>query len=299
MQIDLQVRKRLSTASGPVDLKADLCLASGELVAFFGPSGVGKTTLLRILAGLTDPEEGYVSVGGEVWLDTARSIRVPPQRRSVGLVFQDYALFPNMSIRENLRFAQKQADPGHLEELLEVFGLLRLQDRRPDTLSGGQKQRVALARALARKPGLLLLDEPLSALDHDMRSLLQDEILQVHRRWGITTILVSHDLQEVFKLCHRVIAFRDGQVIDDGDPHGIFSRSPTSGKLQLMAEVLHIEREDVVDVCTLLIGHQPVQVALCRTGGEPVRVGDRVRVTAKAFNPVIERLETAQTRRIP
>ncbi|HNT43784.1 MAG TPA: ATP-binding cassette domain-containing protein, partial [Syntrophorhabdaceae bacterium] len=203
MEIELSVRKKLFTAAGEFPFTADLAIASGEMVSFFGPSGVGKTTMLRIIAGLTDADEGFVRVGGQVWYDSTGGTNLPPQRRKVGFVFQEYALFPNMSVRENLRFAQPKTDKRHIDELLDIFELSALQHRKPGFLSGGQNQRVALARALARKPDLLLLDEPLSALDHEMRNTLQDEILEVHRLWGITTILVSHDLPEIFKLCNR------------------------------------------------------------------------------------------------
>ncbi|HOP39846.1 MAG TPA: ATP-binding cassette domain-containing protein [Geobacteraceae bacterium] len=241
MHIELSIKKKLFTASGEFTFKADLNIDRGEIVSFFGPSGVGKTTLLRIIAGLTEADEGFVRVDGQTWFDSATGTNLPPGRRKVGFVFQDYALFPNMSVRENLLFAQPKVDKRHVDELLDIFELTKLQHRRPGFLSGGQNQRVALARALARKPELLLLDEPLSALDNEMRNTLQDEILEIHRLWGITTILVSHDLPEVFKLCNRVITFHNGSVSDDGNPYDIFAKSKISGKLQLVGEVLNID----------------------------------------------------------
>jgi len=292
MEIELSVRKKLFTAAGEFPFTADLAIASGEMVSFFGPSGVGKTTMLRIIAGLTDADEGFVRVGGQVWYDSTGGTNLPPQRRKVGFVFQEYALFPNMSVRENLRFAQPKTDKRHIDELLDIFELSALQHRKPGFLSGGQNQRVALARALARKPDLLLLDEPLSALDHEMRNTLQDEILEVHRLWGITTILVSHDLPEIFKLCNRVIAFRDGRVVDDGNPYDIFGRSKVSGKLQFVAEVLKVEKEDIVDVLTLLIGNSPVKVAVCNNRQETFMPGDKALVVSKAFNPIIQKLNS-------
>lgn len=292
MEIELSVRKKLFTATGEFPFTAELSICSGEIVSFFGPSGVGKTTMLRIIAGLTDAEEGFVRVGGQTWFDSKDGTNLPPRQRKVGFVFQEYALFPNMSVRENLRFAQPKADKKHIDELLGIFGLSNLQHRKPGFLSGGQNQRVAMARALARKPDLLLLDEPLSALDMEMRSTLQDEILEVHRLWGITTILVSHDLPEIFKLCNRVIAFRDGRVVDDGNPYDIFGRSKVSGKLQFVAEVLKVEKEDIVDVLTLLIGNSPVKVAVCNNRQETFVPGDRALVISKAFNPIIQKLNS-------
>jgi molybdate transport system ATP-binding protein len=262
------------------------------MVSFFGPSGAGKTTMLRLIAGLTEAEEGYLKVDDEVWLDSKTGVNLAPRKRRVGFVFQDYALFPNMTVRENLRFAQGAPDRKHVDELLEIFGLTGLQGRKPATLSGGQCQRVALARALARRPRILLLDEPLSALDLEMRISLQDEIMKVHRLWNITTILVSHDLPEVFKLCDRVFSFRNGAVTDEGNPHDIFSKSRMSGKIQLVAEVLESEREDIVTVLTLLIGNSPVKVALSGGDRETYLPGDRVLVASKAFNPIISKINS-------
>lgn len=294
MLIELSVLKELFTASGTFPLETRLTIGGdddqgGDIVGFYGPSGVGKTTMLRIIAGLTAPDKGFISVGGKVWLDTERGINLPPQKRRVGFVFQHYALFPNMTVRENLRFAQEHSDKAHIDELLDVFGLTNLQNRRPDMLSGGQNQRVALARALARRPDLLLLDEPLSALDHEMRSVLQDEILKVHKRWGITTILVSHDLPEVFKLCSRVINFKNGRVVDDGNPNEIFTKNRTSGKLQFVGEVLRVDHEDVVDILTLLVGNAPVKIVVSGEQQDVYKPGEKVVIIAKAFNPIIEK----------
>lgn len=292
MQIELSIRKKLFTAMGEFAFEANLKIDRGEMVSFFGPSGVGKTTMLRIIAGLTDADEGFVKVGGQTWFDSTNGTNLPPRKRKVGFVFQDYALFPNMSVRENLRFAQPKADRKHVDELLDIFGLTNLQHRRPGMLSGGQNQRVAVARALARKPDLLLLDEPLSALDIEMRNTLQNEIMHVHKLWGVTTILVSHDLPEIFKLCNRVITFSNGRVTDDGNPYDIFARSKISGKLQFVAEVLKVEREDIVDVLTLLIGNSPVKVAVSNDRKESFLPGDKALVVSKAFNPIIQKLNS-------
>ncbi|HOP62446.1 MAG TPA: ATP-binding cassette domain-containing protein [Spirochaetota bacterium] len=292
MQIELSVKKKLFTSTGEFLFNAAIQINSGEIISFYGPSGAGKTTMLRVIAGLTNADEGFVKVSGETWFDSARGINLAPRERRVGFVFQDYALFPNMSVRENLKFAQPKPDRKNIDELLEIFGLSTLQHRMPAVLSGGQKQRVALARALARKPDLLLLDEPLSALDMEMRSSLQDEILAVHRRWEITTILVSHDLPEVFKLCNRVITFQNGTVKDDGNPYDIFSRSKISGKLQFVAEVLKVEKEDVVDVLTLMVGNSPVKIAVCNNREESFLPGDRAMIMSKAFNPIIQKINS-------
>ncbi|MFA6179329.1 MAG: ATP-binding cassette domain-containing protein, partial [Candidatus Methylopumilus sp.] len=232
------INKRLHGTDGEFRLDATLEVAEGEFVALFGPSGVGKTTLLRCLAGLDLPEQGNIVINGETWLDTTARINLPPQQRHVGYMFQDYALFPNMTVRGNLEFAlRKGSDKKRIDELLALMDLGELQQRKPETLSGGQKQRVALARSLASEPRLLLLDEPFSALDATMRVRLHDEILRLQRHFGITTIIVSHDVGEVYKLASRVLIMESGRIVQQGSPHDVFSAGQTSGKFRFTGEV--------------------------------------------------------------
>ncbi|AWM33454.1 ATP-binding cassette domain-containing protein [Hymenobacter nivis] len=218
--IDFHLRKALHTAAGPRTLDVALALAPGELLAVTGPSGAGKTTLLRLLAGLDRPDGGFVRAGGQVWYDQDARQWLPPQRRPLGFVFQDYALFPNMTVRENLAFAAAgQPGAGPLvAELLALMELTELAPRRPGALSGGQQQRVALARALARRPRLLLLDEPLSALDLPTRLRLQQVLADAHQHFGLTTLLISHDPAEIARLAHRVVELDLGQVRRVGPP---------------------------------------------------------------------------------
>lgn len=288
--IEADIRKKLFTANGELLLNVKFKVALGELISLFGPSGVGKTTILRILAGLTDPDEGSIRVGEEVWFDSSKKINLPARLRKVGYMFQDYALFPNMTIVENLRFAQPKPDMGKIEDLLELFDLKQLANRKPSMLSGGQQQRVALARSMAREPQILLLDEPLSAIDPLLRSKLQDDILEMHKRFGITTILVSHDLPEVFKLSQRTIVLEGGVIKREGNPLDVFGDSKISGKVQFMAEVLHVEREDIVDVLTLLAGNNLVKVVSCDSENQQFKPGDKVMLITKAFNPMIKKL---------
>ena len=218
--LDFHLTKALHTAAGPRTLDVALALPPGELLAVTGPSGAGKTTLLRLLAGLDRPAAGFVRFGGHPWSDAAARQWVPPQRRPLGFVFQEYALFPNMTVRENLAFAtENKIDKKQLvSDLVELLELTELAERRPALLSGGQQQRVALARALARRPRLLLLDEPLSALDLPTRQRLQQVLAEVHRRFELTTILVSHDPAEIRQLAHRVLTLDLGQVVGVGPP---------------------------------------------------------------------------------
>ena len=192
-----------------MQLDVEFTIQEGELVTLYGPSGAGKTTVLRMLCGLSTPDEGRISVRGQPWLDSAKKINLKPQHRDIGIVFQDYALFPNLTVKENLRYALKQDQPDAIvNELLEMMELTNLHDKKPELLSGGQRQRVALARAIVRKPRILLLDEPMSALDTALRVKIQDYILRVHEQFKLTTILVSHDIMEVIRLVQS--CFFDG-----------------------------------------------------------------------------------------
>ena len=175
-----------------------------------------------MVAGLMRPDSGFISLGDDVWFNHEKRIDVIPQKRSVGMVFQDYSLFPNMTVRQNLEFALSTGqDRQIVDELLEISGLGNFAGKRPTLLSGGQRQRVALARAMVRMPAILLLDEPLSALDTRMRTTLQDYILDFHRRFNLTIILVSHDLNEVIKMSRRVLVLEGGTISKDCEPRMI------------------------------------------------------------------------------
>ena len=282
--IELDLTKKLHSAEGVFSLDVQLHVDEGEFVTLFGHSGVGKTTLLRCLAGLDEADGGTIRVGGETWFE--RRNLLPPQRRRVGFMFQDYALFPNMSVRGNLEFARpKGSDQGRVDELIEMMGLGELQRRKPATLSGGQKQRVALARALVAEPRLLLLDEPFSALDQKTRLRLQDELLRLHRHYNLTTIMVSHDISEVYKLSQRVLLIEHGRIEQQGTPAEIFGAGQAGGKFSFAGEVLAIEPSDVVFTVTLLVGNQVVRVIATAEEAQAIRPGSRVMLLSKAFNP--------------
>lgn len=290
--IRLALKKRLHSARGGMEMSMEMEIAAGEFVTVTGPSGAGKTTLLRMIAGLAKPDSGRIEVAGETWYDSAAGIDLPPQRRRVGLVFQDYALFPNMTVRGNLEYALKDPDAkDKVDGILETTGLAQLAQRRPDTLSGGQRQRVALARALVSDPRILLLDEPLSALDQDMRNRLQDEIASIQKRFGLATLLVSHDMGEIFRLSHRVVCLEDGRIARQGRPADLFGGSRLSDKVRLSGVLLEIKAADVVMVLTILVGREVVRVTALPRDAEGLRVGDRVLLASKAFNPMVFKAE--------
>jgi molybdate transport system ATP-binding protein len=172
-----------------------------------------------------------------------------------------------------------------------MFGLSEFRKRKPNGLSGGQKQRVALARALARKPQMLLLDEPLSALDAEMRSTLQDEIAQAHQLLGVTTIIVSHDLNEVFRLASQVLCIENGTISRTGKPEEVFLDNSISGKVQITGQIARIDKQDTIYIVTVISGNnQIIKVIAFENDLENLKIGDRVMVFSKAFNPIISKL---------
>jgi putative spermidine/putrescine transport system ATP-binding protein len=202
---------------------ASLDIERGETLVLLGPSGCGKTTMLRIIAGLDTPD-----AGGRVLFDNADMTSVPIERRNVGMVFQSYALFPNMSVADNIGYGLKIRGVGKDEraarvaELVKLTNITGLEDRRIDQLSGGQRQRVALARAVAIRPGILLLDEPLTALDAALRDRLRGELNRLLRSLGITTIYVTHDQAEAMELGDRIVVMRKGVIAQIGTPRDIY-----------------------------------------------------------------------------
>ena len=220
--IQIEIHKRLHGSHGDMNLDVNLEIHKGEFVALMGESGSGKTTLLRVLAGL-EKAEGDINVEEVLWLGNQKML--PPQQREIGFIFQDYALFDNMNVEENLLFVND--DKALAKRLLEMTELTGLASRNVKGLSGGQKQRVSLCRAMMKKPKLLLMDEPLSALDPALRTKLQDEIRKLHKTFGTTTIMVSHDTDVSYHLSDRILVLDQGKIIADGTPQEILVQTST------------------------------------------------------------------------
>ena len=211
------LRAELETSVGPLALDVDLTVEPGECLALVGPSGAGKTSVLRAIAGLLEPERGRVSCGEQVWLDTVAGTRVPPEQRGCGYLFQEYALFPHLSAWRNVAYGlPREGRRQRAHELLERFGLGGRGEARPHELSGGERQRVALARALARRPRVLLLDEPLSALDARTRAGASRELAATLRDAGVPALLVTHDFNEAALLGDRVAVLDAGRIVQEG-----------------------------------------------------------------------------------
>ena len=206
MTLSARVVKRLPHFT----LDVRIVCPAGKITVLTGPSGSGKTTLLRLLAGLEEPDSGHVRMEGQVWRDTATGIRVKPRQRGIGLVFQEYSLFPHMTLAQNVAYATTDTD--YAAELLRLFGIAHLAKARPAEMSGGERQRGALCQALARRPRALLLDEPFSALDAATRVALRKELLVIRDRFGIPIVHVTHDLAEAVMLGDQVLSIRRGGV---------------------------------------------------------------------------------------
>ena len=240
-----------------------LSAEAGEFVSFLGPSGCGKTTTLRMIAGFEYPDSGSIKVDGH------EITNLPPNKRNVGMVFQAYALFPNMSVANNIGFGMrvkkqpKATITKRVGELLELINMPEKADRYPYQLSGGQQQRVALARALAIEPQVLLLDEPLSALDAKIRVSLRGEIRAIQRQLGITTVYVTHDQEEALSLSDRVVVMSQGRIEQIGTPFEIYN-FPTTAFVASFVGTLNALHADVVDASAGIVSVGSQQIRLTK-----------------------------------
>ena len=260
-------------AEGASDFQVQLEIESGSITAIVGPSGSGKTTLLRLLAGLEAPQQGRIVVEEAVWLDQRQTINRTTQQRSIGYVFQDTALFPNMTVLENILYAAPAGQQGFVNELIEATGLETFVDQKPIRLSGGQRQRVALARALVRRPKLLLLDEPFAALDADASQALRQVVLRLHQNWGTTTLLVSHHEIDVQALADRVIQIVQGRVHTD---ERIKDRVADNLQMEAIRQITYDEARQhwVIETDT-------TRIQSSNPGWKNLRVGDLLQIVGK------------------
>jgi len=275
--ISFSLQKVLHTAEGEIQLQVNARVEKGTFISLYGASGAGKTSILRMLAGFMKPDNGFINVNNTVWFDASRKRDLAPQQRKIGFVFQDYALFPNMNVRENISFALEKNEPHNIvDELLEVTGLTNLAARKIQTLSGGQQQRVALARAIAKKPSILLLDEPLSAIDNIMREQLQDTLKAIHQRYALTTILVSHNAREIIKLSDLVIHLEQGRFQQQTTPALFFQNGKDASKIT--GNIVSIDENDNAVV---LIENRLVSLP---AAGEKFTVNDSVEITCSKMS---------------
>lgn len=290
--IDLAIYTLLQNSIGTMPLDIKFTIKKGEFVTLYGPSGSGKTSTLKIIAGLLKPERGTIKVDNALWLDTHAKINLKPQHRQVGIVFQDYGLFPNMSVRKNIEYALKKGqNKDYVEELIDIMELGELQHQKPNLLSGGQKQRTALARTLVQKPKILLLDEPLSSLDINLRSKLQEYLLQIHKKHELTTILVTHNKDEILKLSDRVLVLENGKIVPKSASGGVFEHQNSETKLQFAGEVTNLSRTKKQYTAIVNFGNKNIkEIKIPTTEIKNLKIGDHVLITTRFLNSKVQKI---------
>ncbi len=306
--LQVAVRRRVASESGVFELDVSFSLANG-ITILFGASGAGKTTLLDAIAGLTPPDSGRIAVGGRVLFDSRGDANLPPKDRNIGYVFQDLALFPHLTVESNVRYGLAGIRPQERElrvsRALESLGIADLRRRRPGQLSGGERQRVALARALVTGPSLLLLDEPLAALDLPVRMKIADDLRRSIQNLPIPVLYVTHSRDEVFILGEKLLVLERGKVIAEGTPHEVLS-APRGETVAQLAGFENIFDAEVMSI------HEDRGTMICRTGSYqetvsypgtasavPIARGQEIRTSApEGSGPGIE-LETPLVRAEP
>lgn len=260
MSLYVNIEKKLGAFSLKLTFSAE-----NDTLALLGPSGCGKSLTLKCIAGIEKPDRGQIILDGVTLYDSSKRINLSPQERRVGLMFQNYALFPNMTVLQNIaagamREKNKSLRKEKIEHILDSFGLRQFSDRLPQTLSGGQQQRVALARILVSEPKILLLDEPFSALDSHLRLTLEEEVRQVIRSFGKTVLFVSHDREEVYRMSRQIAVMEQGSIIEIGSKEQIFER-PT--RLQT-AQLIGVE--NLIPYADHYIGIRAKDILLSESG---------------------------------
>ncbi|MBE9536287.1 MAG: ABC transporter ATP-binding protein [Proteobacteria bacterium] len=286
--LEINIQKRFDSGRGePFTLDVGFSIPEGRITVIFGPSGSGKSTLLRLIAGLEKGEGGYIRSAGISWFDAANSSFTPPQQRGVAMLFQNLSLFPHMTVRDNIEYAAAENDPGRIDELMTMTELLDLEGRYPHELSGGQCQRLAIARALAQKPGLLLLDEPFSALDSAVKKRLYDELISLQKKFGFTAVMVSHDMAEAYRLAEHAIILKEGRVTKEGPPEEVFLGKSLSTRIQIPARVISMESDEIHTLLTVEEGRRTFRVFVDNDEAEKISIGDEVVVAAKASEALV------------
>ena len=270
MNFSIDLFHSFSTFQGIQKIEANLQIPLGEYVSISGISGSGKTTFLRLISGLIQPQNGTIYWGEQVWHDTKNKQCIPPQERNIGMVFQDYALFPNMNTLDNIIFACKEkVEKKYLQSIVDTLGLDNYLTRYPYQLSGGQQQRVAIARALISKPALLLLDEPFSALDESLKKTVQSFIYEIHQQNSMTTFVVSHQISEIKPYAHRFLQFENEKLLDY---HYIEKKNLSVQGILISKEMCVSEMSQV----TLLYDGKTYQFPFPSSELEKLNIGDKI-----------------------
>lgn len=288
-RFEAALRKTFRAKKGEeFSLDLDFSLPVGKITVIFGPSGSGKSTILRLIAGLDSVSDGHFKSADETWFDAGKGINMTPQERRTGFLFQDLALFPHLTVEENVNYARgKEREKGRIKELLEMTELTGLEHRYPHELSGGQQQRLALARALAGEPKLILLDEPFSALDRSVKKRIHEEFLKLHDRFGFTALMVTHDISEAYRLAEHAIVLKEGKKVKEGTPEEVFLGKTLSTRIQIPVKVLEMESDEIHTLLTVEEGRRTFRVFVDNDEARNITIGDEVIVAAKASEALV------------
>lgn len=304
----LELQKPLQGQEGAFVLDIALELKERQIISIYGASGSGKSSILRMIAGLLRPLSGRIEVGGRVFYDSRHRINIGVQERNIGFVFQDYALFPHLSVLKNISYglyahhhhergsdkaATKKAMKKRLDDMIGLMDLSSLLDEYPANLSGGQRQRVALARAIIYHPSILLLDEPLSAIDSGLKTVLIAEIKKIIRHYEITTFFVSHDLGEIAAMADFVIKLEGGTIVRQGSLREVFYRSEERGSLfETTAKILDISSKQDAPTLTLLVDNSKIVYLNCQKDAIiGLHKGDYIALSAQDYNTSILKVD--------
>jgi molybdate transport system ATP-binding protein len=275
-----------AASDGGLTLEAQFAVGNGFTI-LFGPSGAGKTTILDCVAGLQKPDSGRIGINGETFFDSKQQVNVPTRHRNIGYLFQTLALFPHMTVRQNIEYGLAQLDASKRQsrssEIAESFGIAALLDRGPRKISGGERQRVALARALVTRPKALLLDEPMTALDRNTKSKILDDLRKWNEAHAVPVLYVTHEREEVYALGDRVLVLDAGKIVADGTPHEVLSRPQRESVAQLAGfenifdcSIVAAHPEQGTMTCRIVGSEVTLEVPLTRVAtGKPIRVGIR------------------------
>ncbi|GIX41229.1 MAG: GTPase [Leptospiraceae bacterium] len=261
-------------------------LEKGDLLGIFGNSGAGKTLLLRLISGLDAPTKGIIKFHDDIWFDSNKKIYLPIQKRNIGFVFQNYNLFPHLKIEKQILFSlknKKNIDQNYFNYLIDKFEIRNILNFYPHQISGGQRQRVAIAQMLLKQPKLLLLDEPFSALDSNLRYKLIDLIKAIHKEFKQTIIIVSHEKSDLLSLCNKVIYIEKGRIIESGSPNEIFFKNKLSAKLAITGKLIRLEKKDVFFIAYIALENDIIQVIINPEKAKNLTPGQHIKIITKAF----------------
>lgn len=288
--IVIDIHKSLSFQNEASAMYVNTVIEKGSFTAVYGSSGAGKTSLLKMLAGLMKPDKGNIIANDAVWFNSEKKIDLQTKERGLGFVLQNHMLFPNMTIQRHLDYAKGEKKQGSLiDELVELAELDDLRHQKPDKLSGGQQQRLALIQTLIRQPAILFLDEALSAQDKEMRIKLQNYLSDIHNKWRMTILMVTHDIPEMLKLSDRALVMNQGEIVKDVPPIELFGSKKLEANYNLRSELVSITQGGIGFKLKVLVGENLIDLEIRKEDLNGLSPGDKIEMTSETFNPSIRR----------